>query len=140
MGMREGGGCAHEWIGGANLNDRPSQYPTRKIPRVTSAEGAAQSDGPRRIDSSSATLPSGYAIPRRLVERADIEWFAPLTARVLALVDGTRTIQQIADEIPMALGEAQGDVPRAVEFGWRCTCDYAALLEPSTALGSSCAS
>jgi hypothetical protein len=30
-----------------------------------------------------------------------------------------------------------GDVPLTVEFGWRCTCDYAALVEPSTHLGSS---
>ena len=35
---------------------------------------------------------------------------------------------------------ALGDVPLAVEFGWRCTWDYAALLEPSTDLGSSWAS
>jgi len=89
------------------LDDRPSQHPTGKMPRVTSPEEAAQSEGPRRIDSSSTTLPSAYVIPRRLVERADIEWFAPLTARVLALVDGARTIQQIADDTSMALGEAQ---------------------------------
>jgi hypothetical protein len=99
--------CLYEWTGGTNLVDRASQYPTRKIPRVTSPESDAQSGGPRRIDSSSATLPSAYAIPKCLVERADIDWFAPLTARVLALVDGTRTIQQIADDVPMALGEAQ---------------------------------
>jgi len=94
---------------GTDLSDRPSQRPTGKIHRVASPEGAGQPGEPRRIDSSSATLPSAYAIPRRLVEveRADVESFAPLTARVLALADGTRTIQQIAYEIAMALGEAQ---------------------------------
>jgi len=103
----EGGIHVRDWIARADLTDRPSQHPTLKIPRVAAPEGAARPDGPRRIDSSSATLPSGYAVPRRLIESADIEWFAPLTARVLALVDGRRTIQQIADEIPMALGETQ---------------------------------
>jgi hypothetical protein len=33
-----------------------------------------------------------------------------------------------------------GNVPRAVEFGWRCTCDYAALLDASTDLAWSWAS
>jgi hypothetical protein len=89
------------------LTDRPSQHPTRKIPRVASQEGVGRSGDQRRVDSSFTTLPSAYAIPRCLVERADIDWFAPLTARVFALVDGTRTIQQIADDIPMNLGEAQ---------------------------------
>jgi hypothetical protein len=99
------------------LTDRPSQHPTRKIPRVTAPEGAAQSGGPRRTDSSSATLPSAYAIPRCLVERADIDWFAPLTARILALVDGTRTIQQIADAVPIHLGEAQVRIADLTERG-----------------------
>jgi hypothetical protein len=117
MGIGGGGNCVNEWTAGINLKDRPSQYPTRKIPRVASPEDAAQSGGPQRIDSSSATLPSSYAVPRCLVERADIDWFAPLTARILALVDGTRTIQQIADEVPMNLGEAQLRIADLSECG-----------------------
>ena len=84
-----------------------SQRPTRKN-RVPSPE-APPSEGPRRIDSSSVTLPSAYAIPRCLVEPTTIDGCAldDVTARLLVLVDGTRTIQQIADEVPIALGEVQ---------------------------------
>jgi len=88
-----------------SVKDRPSQHPTR--PRIAVPADAVPPEGPRRLDSSSATLPGPYAVPRCLVEQGDIEWFAPLTARVLALVDGTRSIQQIAADAPMGLGEAQ---------------------------------
>jgi predicted dithiol-disulfide oxidoreductase (DUF899 family) len=46
---------------------------------------------------------------------------------------GRRTLREL-------FGPHPSDVPSPDEFGWRRSCDYAALLEPSTDRGSSSAS
>jgi hypothetical protein len=56
------------------------------------------SDGWRRIDSDAVTLPRTDAVPKLVVERADLAWFGfdEQTQAIVALVDGVRTIAEIA--------------------------------------------
>jgi hypothetical protein len=54
-------------------------------------------------------LPSPHAIPKLLVDLADLVWFdvPDVTRGVAELIDGTRTIAVIAEQAQLALGEAQ---------------------------------
>ena len=57
--------------------------------------------------------------------------------RLISLIEPPNMRSQ---RVAMRLGMTHGDVPSPVETGWRGSSDYAALLEPSTVLGSSCTS
>jgi len=112
------------------MTERPSRRPTRKfarvkepqvppapaVPRFATEERASQSDRaspdsakPRRIDSHSLTLPSSYVVPKLIVAFDDLSWFDfdEPTQSVLALIDGVRTIAEIAERTARSAGELQ---------------------------------
>lgn len=109
------------------MADRPSRHPTRKVVRARQPEvprapavpklaaedstpvagPAAVKDGSRQTDS--LTLPSSSAVPKMIVAHDDLPWFnldEPMQS-VLALVDGVRTIVEIARRTATSTGELQ---------------------------------
>lgn len=62
-----------------------------------------------RADSRSFTLPGPHAVPKLLVDAADLNWFEvnDESRGMVSLIDGTRTVARIAEERGIPPREAQ---------------------------------
>ena len=109
------------------MPDRPSRHPTRKLARVgaphvppapvvpkLAAEDKTPTARPVAVKSrsrqtDSLTLPSSRAVPKLIVAHDDLPWFnlADQMHRILALVDGMRSIAELARRTATTAREAQ---------------------------------
>jgi hypothetical protein len=109
------------------MADRPSRRPTRKMARVSErqvpaapavptftgedktpeAGRTAVKRGSRQTDS--LTLPRSSAVPKLIVAPDDLPWFNldEQVQGILALIDGVRTIAEIARRTATSVGELQ---------------------------------
>jgi hypothetical protein len=90
----------------AGEDDAPaSRKPTARPPPVSSDSRKRK----RGHDSGTPTLPGPYAVPRLLVAAADLAWFEldEVALRAAEMVDGRRTIQDIADRVRAKVGVLQ---------------------------------
>jgi hypothetical protein len=90
-----------------NQSRHPSPLPTlRKAKGLTAEEERAES---RRFDSRSMTLPGPSSVPKVAVHGSDLTWFelGDDARALLPLIDGVRTVAQIARDRGIAAREAQ---------------------------------
>jgi hypothetical protein len=83
-----------------NRSRHPSPLPMPPVP---------ERDEPKRFDSRSMTLPGPGSVPKVAVHGSDLSWFdlGDDARALLPLIDGVRTVAQIARDRGIAAREAQ---------------------------------